>query len=1201
MSENRRGSARPSTTLTSILKNSGQDAVRDAKTAPGRRNQDIIDRLAGFLQTRSTFFANFSAAAMGLICQRLELRQVQANTPLFKSGDIATELYIVAAGRVKVMQCQDADGSSQASDDDSSGSDCCAFPHDEGAQIESAAPPRRLQRGSIINTARRFSSKRVFHSGNGDCAASAGGEDHSAEGHGGESGSPRGGGGDGGEPNSRAKKRGFVAATFVASVAAVMSAAEDDEAGTRRENRRAALRRCVSKATRFEEVNSESSGHDDSEDHNGDDVAVTRCQPRLQAPFSNFVKDLSSRIDVDGGGDEEQPPAFHEKFMASAVKVKAALKVYGLGAGLNFTAACGQHRLSKKLSRRHSTLKPGALRSKAKELKRPAPLEAAASDAAADADRSNRLTSMRKRDSATTDVIRIAAEAENHMHSTLMGPGHALGIQAALSKSLHEASAIAEEVCDVLVVDVEVLSQAVTLERRTRRHERQDTLAKAFSSFRGLDLDRLERLMEAFKPSRHRRGTFLCMEGEQREPQGDTDRLQVLVSGHARVVKQFTAAAKPEGVPESSVSNRDVGEIQAGHIINGASQLLGAPEPFTVVVESAEAIVVSVDHGDLTRIAGGAVMEGLRSCAEEISHWGAERLMLVQEGIKLTERMLDPANMTPPLNFSPARAILQEVKAWRNANANAASDSAAHGFTAEIVATDGGTTALVPGSASASARRCESIRSVRAYRPGELPPGTRRAPPGQSEWMSLVRPPTSGVSRRQKGGIDELPMVSATQSAATTVRSLPTESPARQSVTPGFEDMALFSEVVESKSGQSGHLGVSRLEPRLAAVVSQLRDFESGAASAMPRLDSIEMRGEKAHIVLAESVSPFQVSTPTHLFAEGVKAPPCRNLISAISDASTRSTIPSPLKRRMLSSAAGDIGSELGDETPHVRTNDSTPASFPQTPRRGQRRWLIGEGGRGPACALLATSSSCSVSAAEGAAIAVQRHAGGGHPRSTSETLELPSQEQLTSLGNALDMIETLHPGSRIVPLTGSDDGPGDGLGDAFVSTSIGNLSTRAGEDSLWDHFCSVMTGSGTLESVSGSQELTCIAGSSELLPPPRRCIRTSNQSVGSTAGIAGGSICRPRTFTKQRLDAESPFPRGGGGRGRGGREPLADLVVVPQERARFGRRSCHSRAPAAGAPQLRGTSSPLQVRSIQGFLSKPGTLEGSKERGEVG
>jgi len=212
--------------------------------------------------------------------------------------------------------------------------------------------------------------------------------------------------------------------------------------------------------------------------------------------------------------------------------------------------------------------------------------------------------------------------------STEHQTGYVLGASACISGKPHDATAKSLELCELLALSVEAFNAAVAKERLHRRRKRETHLLEAIPGLRALDRERMERVVECFRSSNHRRGAVLCWEGEVRVPHDDDDRLQVVMEGCVRMVKARTEVPQIDfrGRKEHIPLQKDVGTYFPGQIVNAHSQLLGSPEPFTAIADSAEVIILSATHSDLVRLGGSGLLDSLIVTAEEIIAVRDERL-----------------------------------------------------------------------------------------------------------------------------------------------------------------------------------------------------------------------------------------------------------------------------------------------------------------------------------------------------------------------------------------------------------------------------------------------------------------------------------------------------------------------------------------------------------------------------------------------
>eukprot|EP00928_Gymnodinium_smaydae_P054293 TRINITY_DN38099_c0_g1_i1.p1 TRINITY_DN38099_c0_g1~~TRINITY_DN38099_c0_g1_i1.p1 ORF type:complete len:1238 (+),score=118.50 TRINITY_DN38099_c0_g1_i1:25-3714(+) len=230
----------------------------------------------------------------------------------------------------------------------------------------------------------------------------------------------------------------------------------------------------------------------------------------------------------------------------------------------------------------------------------------------------------------------VAIEQQREpLATTLLGMGRFLGLHAILEGLTYDAVASAVSDCELLRISVGTLLEIFARERRRRAREREQIFSKMSGSDR--EQTRLNKGATFFQSARHRRGTVLCMQGDVREPGSESDRLLVLVSGRARAVREYRppASSKPQksrlstlklGCNPRSVTQRDVAYISPGGAINDISQVLGREEPCTIIVESAEAVVMSVANADYCKYVTSGAAEALRITAEQWLAYVLERI-----------------------------------------------------------------------------------------------------------------------------------------------------------------------------------------------------------------------------------------------------------------------------------------------------------------------------------------------------------------------------------------------------------------------------------------------------------------------------------------------------------------------------------------------------------------------------------------------
>lgn len=208
--------------------------------------------------------------------------------------------------------------------------------------------------------------------------------------------------------------------------------------------------------------------------------------------------------------------------------------------------------------------------------------------------------------------------------------GTILGAAACMAGSNHNWRAIAGRNCQVLVMNSKYLGRSINKELIRRRSERQQMLLNALGGpLKTLDEEKLQNLATAARTILYRRGEVLCHEGELRSPQLSQSRLQVLMLGEARCLRTEEKASKRAGFQLGSrwmAAMQSAGTLLPGHAVNGASILADEPEPFTVVINSAEVLVMSLAVSDLARVMSLPLMEQLKATALERLAWRKGRV-----------------------------------------------------------------------------------------------------------------------------------------------------------------------------------------------------------------------------------------------------------------------------------------------------------------------------------------------------------------------------------------------------------------------------------------------------------------------------------------------------------------------------------------------------------------------------------------------
>eukprot|EP00435_Cladocopium_sp_Y103_P061484 s312_g23.t1 len=202
--------------------------------------------------------------------------------------------------------------------------------------------------------------------------------------------------------------------------------------------------------------------------------------------------------------------------------------------------------------------------------------------------------------------------------------GAILAAAACMAGTTHKWSAVAGENCQLLVMSSKFLGRAIKKELKRRRSERQQMLLNALGGpLKTFEEEKLLTLATAARTILYRRGEVLCQEGEMRAAPSQS-RLLVLMLGEARCLKTDEKAPKRAlGLSQSRrmAAMQSAGTLLPGHAVNAASMLAEEPEPFTVVIDTVEALVLSLPFSDLARMMSVQMMEQLKVKASERLAW----------------------------------------------------------------------------------------------------------------------------------------------------------------------------------------------------------------------------------------------------------------------------------------------------------------------------------------------------------------------------------------------------------------------------------------------------------------------------------------------------------------------------------------------------------------------------------------------------
>lgn len=581
---------------------------------PGSRSAEQVYRLIKLLTARGGFFASFFCReTLVEVCQHLEYRKVPPGTSLLKEGDI----YIVAVGRLRIA----CDGRSAGQE----GSHCEQADKDDS--MESSVP---LMRCSQLASGISLSKSQMIRRHLSEPARTP--------------------------QSTSASKRERAGLRLVAAAASTSKL--HDLTAKARESEHMRLKPCRSSPafTAFTAHAPQKKPPASSEaaaapaaikSPSGTARKHDPLEGRLHLPLLDVMKSLADGVERDHR--TEQPGHFGGVFDRFTARIQGALGVHGLG---DYPGASSSHQeddcaVASSHSRRagtaivHSSSEVNVL---GKESHSEAADTARLSSGSSDLSRSDTVqaieASARRMSQTNLDFSAAAlASAHSYTKASEATAGQVVGVRASFHAEPHDWTATALDECELLALKASTLRDFVELERQKRRAVRENALIKSAGSLRTADRDKLDRLIECFRSSSHRRGAVLCWEGEARTAQPETDKLQIIVEGRVRAVKAWKRAetgsegSRPSTAREGALrrganipSGQDVGTLLPGHIINGASQLLGASEPFTVVVDSAELTIISAARSELSRLAGTGVYESLRTAAEEFARWHEQRV-----------------------------------------------------------------------------------------------------------------------------------------------------------------------------------------------------------------------------------------------------------------------------------------------------------------------------------------------------------------------------------------------------------------------------------------------------------------------------------------------------------------------------------------------------------------------------------------------
>jgi CRP-like cAMP-binding protein len=246
--------------------------------------------------------------------------------------------------------------------------------------------------------------------------------------------------------------------------------------------------------------------------------------------------------------------------------------------------------------------------------------------------------------------------------------GDVFGEQGFLTNDRRSATIKTLGNCELLGIDRDTFTSLMRSELMKKQAERMQFLRRWLPAVEELPQAALEKLTLHFRDDRKTRGALLCIEGDEREQNTDGDRLKVIVEGQAKVVRgglwaqkaakkqldglgvEGSAAFEPTWAQRGGMA---IETLLPGQIVNASSQLLSETEPFTVIVDSAEMLLVSIANVDLVNRTPQGIVEGLRATAELQRHWRSQRSSQLD-----TSPALDLALLSPPIVVAASGTLL---------------------------------------------------------------------------------------------------------------------------------------------------------------------------------------------------------------------------------------------------------------------------------------------------------------------------------------------------------------------------------------------------------------------------------------------------------------------------------------------------------------------------------------------------------------
>jgi len=792
----------------------------------------------------------------------------------------------------------------------------------------------------------------------------------------------------------------------------------------------------------------------------------------------------------------------------------------------------------------------------------------------------------------------MSSLAKETTQSTEMRPGHCVGVDACFNDVPCEATAMTTTPSELLVLSFDEFRACTEMERLRRRGDREDALFAAVPTLRAHDKDKIDRLADCFTSSCHRRGTVLCWEGGTRTPNAEDDRLLLIVEGQARVLREYSEQSRQDGEP--AVGGRplvqNVGLLIPGHVINGASQLLGITEPYTVIVETAVAVILSASHSELARLAGCGILESLRDAVRDLARWRDQRIAKIGSVLPLQQLRSDAVGDMPHC------ATVDKVRDWllESRNRPVPPPDSGPGVLASSQGKLVHSSITLPPSNSwypSATERLDtedvdaspnSIRRKQVLRGGLGPwtkpkAATRRLTTNgerirelhlfDSDGNPYVQAMTSlSVRDRIRGDTGSAvalgvpPGDDSKQSQVTKTHEpsvadsiwLPSSPPGSGRGANSLDDAALYPHDLDG-----GLEGFWASSPELAGCVSQLRASEEvRSLTTSQRLERLEVRGDKALVVEVGPIDPLLITT----------ASSAEDLELTSSTACTPLSGGTPSTRRRRQRACGPVATRVLQKRGYIaEVPNSTGTCRPDEPRR-----LISPNNALASAQQTADAVLLQDGSVEEVRVGDETESGRSRglpvvalpgitamqarPDTVDGEGDLPCSHSFSLLEDSLDDIRSV-PGEISV----------EAGGDLLAGASLGNVSTMVDENSLWEMMGSIL-GSGP--------------GDSVFLPSQSMSESNVGGQVGPLAHVSSPErLAGTTASTWDHCTMAVPLT-----------EPIPQPKTAPLSQREGGhfrrsrnwptRRRCSALSPDEGQQAI-CAATPLHVHSIDKFLAK--------------